>query len=155
MIVLLGALFRPLADFLAGKGRQRRSKRSFPSQEGQNRAPLHPPPRAAVALFHHRRSALPVYKDTESEIKTIWVFFLDEPATLPASVVTSAPLSALQADPSIQLDLFGHDIQQALSSHRLPPSMGRNRHRKARIIGADLRSFRPRNRQEKKHLWGK
>lgn len=144
VIVLLGALFHPLADFLAGKGRQRRSKRSFPSQEGQKRAPQHPPLRGAVAFFHHRRSVPPVYEDTESE-KTFGSF-LDEPATLPASVVASAPLSALQANSSIQLDLFGHDIQQESSSHRLPlraASMGRNRHSKAHIIGRNLRNFGP------------
>lgn len=87
-IVLLGALFYPLGDFLARKDDRGGQKEASPHRKGRNGAAAPPRQRDAVALFHHCCSAPPAYKEAESEIKAS--YFLGEPATLAALVVTSA-----------------------------------------------------------------
>lgn len=113
-----GSTFPPACRFPCGERTTAEVKKKLPFTGRVETGTTAPAPEGAAALFHHRRSAPPVYEDTERNKKHLGLF-LDEPATLPASVVASAPLSALQANPGIQLDLFGHDIQQ-LSSHRVP-----------------------------------
>lgn len=144
VIVLLGALFYPLGDFPGRKDDRGGQKEASLHRKGRNGRAAPPRQRDAVALFHHCCSAPPVCKEAESEIKTS--YFWGEPATLAALVVTSAPLLALRTNPSIQLDLFGHDIQQALSSHSLPMCSAptdRNAIQKLCFAGGNLRRCVP------------
>lgn len=67
VIVLLGALFYPLGDFLARKDDGGGQKEASLHRKGRNWCA--PRQRDAVALFHHCCSAPPVYKEAEGEIR--------------------------------------------------------------------------------------